>query len=1518
MEFVDSRPYLLQSLLLNGALGAEELAANQATFKMAAKRPLTNDPIYPPKKRALYEHKLLHGIENFALNTVTNNTGLVKTASNHDNRETRYLGNKDNVECRGGMWGFNFVDGFPRPRSDSLQSVQSLGSERGETVSMTTIPRDTSPVDTPGPFDHHTPERLPMSSYSSYNPLISKPLFPQSDSDHSTPGENSPDNSPIMMDNTHRQKTEGNRTESNENPLSDRIPHEITGPAAVIGSGDMAMMSQAYTGQGRADTTEQPELNKMGINRRQGDTVEQPGETSMGPLVSLIDRFNAVAPPKSKVRQESDSFVSDGKKISNTLNNIPGQSDINVNTSLKLQNHIAGKENIENPTNVISASSKNIPTKPLNENFYKCSECVKTFSSVSQLNRHLLMHEDRALSCWICGQEFTGSDKLVCHMRTIHKGANPYKCPHCSREFGQYNNLRRHLRVHRDKQFKCQLCEREFNEEFYLKMHMATHTGQRVYSCGVCGTGFPSSHELKIHVKTHSPSQLHTCDVCGKSFSKACVLRQHKKGHSGDRPHKCDSNGCLLQQHKKGLSDDRPHNCPKTFIHRHHLTMHQRSHTVCKQYACTVCGREFAQSSHLYKHLRCHEQEKENVAPAVNSQVQSQGRRSYSGQVTGPRDRETDNGRVRGAERGATRSDTGEGHVGAFRANLMGDQLGQLGGESASKTETDNTNSLQSRQMEFLKHTGGWISGFMYTSAYATKPVLHGGLGSNPAMLNFENMYQAYSSQVQAYYSQLFMMNYMSQGGQSAGYTYSTHLGQPGYEKPLPSSQCRAEKPLSAPLEGEPVKRSRVRNVSQSIHSTAVAVNDVVERNEKTGNVQKTWSCGTNNSQSADKPVAVVGEPKKVLSESEVKLIRNSSSRSNSSKLSPTYPWSNSSKCVSPKSPWSHSKNLSSSVPPRTEENTRNEIAHELLKMSTGMSHVSSEQSAVSTCISNQSKKNAKNDENQRLTDIFNSKSKDMVSGRFTASKHLLKLYKSLPEPGKGLERLQENIKVESDDKAALELNNMIVNDMESEGDDEVNNKSGNTSNGTGNCVDKDVPEYVGSDGRVACGQERGETENVVNMEDNEKVKRVGIDLGMPANDSDIDTNGEINETGNYFVEKMGDLEKLSEQEDWKEVSDSRVYYYDESLEDKVLEIDVELNSSDNSGDASYTNDCSSYDTGRGEQNEIKKEECNSKSHESYLETEAQTSEMVRSQKQKHEDKCQSGGIESRSSGKNHGEMRDEEKTQKMNVSKAVGEVLNENCVNVAKSVHSKHVWSNMAKNEYGLSNENMDNVVLDLSFSGMAREMSGINCDREMGKNQSNLNVANVSNRIVKSLVRRNSEPTENKENVLNDCTIKLDKRQSPRKSVLGKNNSLYLSGNIQGNMTVGKSPRAVLASRTVGSKENSPKENSRQNPYTCDVCDRSFAQRHHLKRHKMSHNEKTYSCSICNRTFKEEFYLQMHARVHTRQVGGVCDICEETVAEDDAWDHLQRHYGNMADNPTFVEIGARVQQIRTARENC
>lgn len=56
---------------------------------------------------------------------------------------------------------------------------------------------------------------------------------------------------------------------------------------------------------------------------------------------------------------------------------------------------------------------------------------------------------------------------------------------------------------------------------------------------------------------------------------------------------------------------------------------------------------------------------------------------------------------------------------------------------------------------------------------------------------------------------------------------------------------------------------------------------------------------------------------------------------------------------------------------------------------------------------------------------------------------------------------------------------------------------------------------------------------------------------------------------------------------------------------------------------------------------------------------------------------------------------------------------------------------------------------------------------------------------------------------------------------------------------------------------------------PHSCDQCDKSFTQSHHLNRHKIAIHQKLrpYACKICDRPFSRIDHVKKHELTHTEK---------------------------------------------------
>jgi len=107
-----------------------------------------------------------------------------------------------------------------------------------------------------------------------------------------------------------------------------------------------------------------------------------------------------------------------------------------------------------------------------------------------------------------------------------------------------------------------------------------------VHTCEDCGKEFPSANVLTRHKRTHS-SRIFHCKECSTDFAEPVTFKRHSVViHEIHRPFTCSHAGCNYRS-------DRLSNVEK------HMSIHSPTHA----FACSLCGRTFAQDAGLRSHL---------------------------------------------------------------------------------------------------------------------------------------------------------------------------------------------------------------------------------------------------------------------------------------------------------------------------------------------------------------------------------------------------------------------------------------------------------------------------------------------------------------------------------------------------------------------------------------------------------------------------------------------------------------------------------------------------------------------------------------------------------------------------------------------------------------------------------------------------------------------------------------------------------------------------------------------------
>ena len=285
------------------------------------------------------------------------------------------------------------------------------------------------------------------------------------------------------------------------------------------------------------------------------------------------------------------------------------------------QSELVEHNQTEHP-NVSTNSSKNFA--------YKCvqKKCQRVFPTETMFLSHVeLVHEDKDVaeeegpySCQFCGVQFINIKTLRQHLKTFHANFGDFKCDFCNKKFKSECDLKSHMKDHTDKKRKyvCNYCSKAWEKPSDLVKHIRVHTGEKPFKCEVtgCDKSFSDKSLFLKHSRTHSGAEslMYVCGVCDKKFKVQANLEKHMKTHTNasyacsacGKKFYCEiSLGAHINLHK-GVNPYSCQFCGKEFMHSSDLQKHERVHTGVKPFKCEYCKKQFSDGSTLKKHERRH------------------------------------------------------------------------------------------------------------------------------------------------------------------------------------------------------------------------------------------------------------------------------------------------------------------------------------------------------------------------------------------------------------------------------------------------------------------------------------------------------------------------------------------------------------------------------------------------------------------------------------------------------------------------------------------------------------------------------------------------------------------------------------------------------------------------------------------------------------------------------------------------------------------------------------------------
>ncbi|TNN01026.1 hypothetical protein fugu_012272, partial [Takifugu bimaculatus] len=184
---------------------------------------------------------------------------------------------------------------------------------------------------------------------------------------------------------------------------------------------------------------------------------------------------------------------------------------------------------------------------------YPCNQCDLRFASFEAFQTHLKSHLQMLLrrqSCPQCNKEdFESQDALLQHL-TMHftTTSTQYVCESCDKQFSSVDDLQKHLLdMHTFVLYHCTLCQEVFDSKVSIQVHLAVkHSNEKkLFRCTACAWDFRKETDLQLHVKLNHLAQrpglpgglgaglkTRKCIFCGETFGTEVELQCHITTHS--------------------------------------------------------------------------------------------------------------------------------------------------------------------------------------------------------------------------------------------------------------------------------------------------------------------------------------------------------------------------------------------------------------------------------------------------------------------------------------------------------------------------------------------------------------------------------------------------------------------------------------------------------------------------------------------------------------------------------------------------------------------------------------------------------------------------------------------------------------------------------------------------------------------------------------------------------------------------------------------------------------------------
>ncbi|XP_061634529.1 oocyte zinc finger protein XlCOF6-like [Phyllopteryx taeniolatus] len=271
---------------------------------------------------------------------------------------------------------------------------------------------------------------------------------------------------------------------------------------------------------------------------------------------------------------------------------------------------------------------------------FKCSECGETFVHKGDWDGHMRTHTGgkpsnctgvtqlfytlKSFTCSVCLKSFPSNDSLISHTRVhIDENASPSTSSsqhvtteangeHCEDLESEPESLFAPIS---DSDMTSNSSE---GDDTNASWETNKNSGNKQLNCSQCRKTFPTETDLKNHMVTHTVKPF-ACSLCDKRYFRQSHMRRHMRGvHPQEKSGRseasegsqADNNATepLKSKAAKTRSKDKKpfkcSHCGKRFALSGFLTRHLVIHNLEKPFACQFCDQKFSFQEALTKHVQ--------------------------------------------------------------------------------------------------------------------------------------------------------------------------------------------------------------------------------------------------------------------------------------------------------------------------------------------------------------------------------------------------------------------------------------------------------------------------------------------------------------------------------------------------------------------------------------------------------------------------------------------------------------------------------------------------------------------------------------------------------------------------------------------------------------------------------------------------------------------------------------------------------------------------------------------------